>query len=446
MSHPVRADRSFELGPLLARAMAAVALAAVLLALLLVLFSSGGTYEVNAIFDDARGLIEGGEVKAGSVTVGQIEDITIGDDGLPHVRMSVDDDFRLRQGAFANLKVASNIGAINRYVDLQQGDGPELPDGATLGPSHTDQPVDLDLAVSTLDPETRRNLAAVIASVDAATKGHGHDVDLILRHSTEAVGETADLLNQVTVDQAALSSIVSDTRRVVGALAQDPESLTGTADELAGVLRVAAGRQAELRRSVTAIGPGLASARGALNALAGGTDDLRSFFIAAGPAVAELEPTGELLRPAINALRPVLAEASKLIAEAPGELRMLRPVLNLAPGVVKRLGPISDGFNPFLDHLRARLPEIINFFVLAGDATSSYDANGNMIRATAIPIQLARHPNLIGPSDSGAGAVIRPFDRTPGSLEGEPWEDYWKSFIGGGKPPQSYIDPDEESP
>ena len=63
-----------------------------------------------------------------------------------------------------------------------------------------------------------------------------------------------------------------------------------------------------------------------------------------------------------------------------------------------------------------------------------------------IPIQFARHPELIGPSDSGPGSVVRPFDRTPGSLEGEPWTDYWKSFIGGGRPPRSFIDPSEEGP
>jgi hypothetical protein len=121
-------------------------------------------------------------------------------------------------------------------------------------------------------------------------------------------------------------------------------------------------------------------------------------------------------------------------------------VLRLAPVVIARLGPVLDGFNPFLDHLRARMPEIINFFILAGDTTSDFDVNGHLIRTTAIPIQSARHPNLIGPSDSGPGSVERPFDRTPGSLEGEPWENYADTFIGGGKHPSEVIDPDEESP
>jgi phospholipid/cholesterol/gamma-HCH transport system substrate-binding protein len=441
-----RGETLSELSPLLTRVAALTAIGIAAVALLLVLTRSDGGYEVNAVFDDARGLIEGGEVKAGSVNVGTVEEIEIGEDGLPHVRMSVDDDFRLQQGAFANIRLASNVGAINRYVDLQQGEGPELPDGATLGPSSTDQPVDLDLAVSTLDPETRRDLAAVIAGIDLGTVGRGADLDRALQHSANALGETADALALVAEDELALRTLVSQGRRVVGALAQDPAGLAATADELAAVLSVAGGRQDELRRTVEHFGPALTGAREALERTERSIGNLRDLVAVARPAVAELAPTADLLRPAIDALRPLLAEANGLIGSAPRQLEILAPVLGLAPDVIAQLGPVLDGFNPFLDHLRARMPEIVNFFILAGDSTSDFDANGHLIRTTAIPINLARHPNLIGPSASGAGSVRRPFDRTPGTLEGEPWEDYADSFIGGGKHPSEVIDPDEESP
>jgi hypothetical protein len=91
---------------------------------------------------------------------------------------------------------------------------------------------------------------------------------------------------------------------------------------------------------------------------------------------------------------------------------------------------------------------VVNFFTLAGDATSDYDANGNLIRSTAIPIQFARHTNVIGPADSGPGLVCRPFARTPGSLEGptEVFGDYADFFIGGAQAPDAYIEPGEEHP
>ena len=43
---------------------------------------------------------------------------------------------------------------------------------------------------------------------------------------------------------------------------------------------------------------------------------------------------------------------------------------------------------------------------------------------------------------SGApGWLLRPFDRTPGQLACDPWTQYLKSFIGGGKSPRSYSTP-----
>ena len=68
--------------------------------------------------------------------------------------MQIDDDFALHKGAFADIRLASNIGAVNRVVDLSQGDVslPELGDGTMLSGSQTDNPVDFDLAVSTLTP------------------------------------------------------------------------------------------------------------------------------------------------------------------------------------------------------------------------------------------------------------------------------------------------------
>ncbi len=444
---PRRGDTLSEVGPLAVRIGALVALGlGVFVCVLILARSADRSYEVTAVFDDVRGLVEGGEVKAGGVNVGRVEEITFGDDGLPHVRLGVDEEFRLRQGATASVRMTSNIGAINRYVELESGDGGELADGATLGPSATDQPVDLDLAVSALDPRTRAEVAAVLAGAERALDERGADLARGLRHSTAALGESADLLAEVSSDGEALRDLVADGARVMGALAERPESLTSAAERLASVLRASAGRGRELRRTALVLGPAVADGRLALARLAEAAPNLRALVSAARPAVDELVPTGEALRPALAAARPLLDEAGRLIAAAPAQLRALEPAIERAGPVVRRLEPVVDGLNPFLDHLRARAPEVVNFFVLAADATANYDANGNLIRATAIAIQTPPEDHAIGPSETGPGLLRRPFDRTPGSLENEAWEDYADSFVGGGQPPESFIEPEERTP
>jgi phospholipid/cholesterol/gamma-HCH transport system substrate-binding protein len=435
-----------EAGPPIVRTIAIGALGLVVLAVALIVSSTSGTYETTAVFDDVRGLIPGGQVKAGGLTVGTVEDISFGDDGLPRVVMRISDDFRLERGAFANIQLASNVGGINRYVELTQGHGPELPDGATLGPSHTDQPVDLDLALSDLDPKTRRDAGKILAAVDRITRGRGSYVARTLKRSGAALGQTADLLAQVNSDRLALQTLVADGRAVVGQLAKNPGELDSTADRVAALLAASARRQAELAQTADLIGPALHQGREVLDHIDASIPNLRALVTVARPAVNQLAPTARVLVPAFDALQPLLDQARRLIDEAPGELRELRPALLAVESLLPTLRPILTRFGPFLDHLRARAPEVVNFFTLGGDATADYDANGNLVRASTVMIQKARHTNLVGPSSDAAGLVKRPFDRTPGSLEGDPWRKYWRSFIGGGKNPRSYLRHGARSP
>jgi hypothetical protein len=108
--------------------------------------------------------------------------------------------------------------------------------------------------------------------------------------------------------------------------------------------------------------------------------------------------------------------------------------------VLRYLDPLLDGFGPMLDYLRVTGPETINFFTLLADATSTYDGAGNLIRTTIPAVQFPRHPNIVDASDPSPGLVERPYFRTPGSLEGEPWTEYWRSFIGGGERVEAYLD------
>jgi phospholipid/cholesterol/gamma-HCH transport system substrate-binding protein len=422
-------------------AVAVVAVLAIAVAL-----RSSGSYEVSAVFDDVRGLIEGGEVKAGGLDVGSVKEITFTEDGLPRATLEIDSDFPLKRGAFANIRLASNVGAINRFVDLTQGDGPELEDGAALGPSQTDHPVDFDVAVSTLDPRTRKAAGKLLANLDAATRGRGRDLARTVANSTEALGETADLLAQVTADSRALQQLVADGATVVSALAQTPTDLGETAEGLALALDAGAARQQELSRTSDAIGPGLESAQETLVALTQATPNLRELVRAARPAVAELSPTAAALRPASAALRPLVAEVRRITGPMEEQLRALQPVLDGAVPVTSRLPGVLNLLGPILDELRANGPEVVNFFTLFGDTTSNYDANGNLIRTMAVLTQSNRHPNVIPRNSNAAGGVERPFYRTPGTAEGEPWNDYWKSFIGGAKRVEHFIEPDELSP
>ncbi|MDX6616010.1 MAG: phospholipid/cholesterol/gamma-HCH transport system substrate-binding protein [Solirubrobacterales bacterium] len=430
-----------ELGPVIARVVAIAAIVLAVLAVAIVVTRPTGTYEVNAIFDSSRGLIEGGDVTAGFQRVGTVDNITLGkDDGLPHVRMRIDGDYVLHQGAFADIRLSSNVGAVNRVVDLKQGDpsAPRLSDGATLGPSSTDEPVDFDTAISTLDPKTRRAAGSLLAGLDAATRGRGADIDRLLRHSSGALNQTANVLGELSSDRFALRSAVANTRTVVGALAANPNALGSAAERTATLLRVAGRRQNELRRVARSIGPAAGYGRLALQNLDRSIPGLRRLVRGARPVVTRLAPVAKSLPGTIKPLRGALAQARKLVEAGPGNSRRLRPAVETALPLLVALEPTLRELNPVLDQGRVRSPEAVGFFGLFGDALSNFDVNGHVVRYIPRLIQLPPDQTLLGPSDTGRGSLARPFDRTPGALEGDPWNGYASSFIGGGRPTSDY--------
>jgi virulence factor Mce-like protein len=427
-----------QLGPNAVRVAAITAIGLVVLLIFVLISSSRDTFQLKAIFDDVRGLIPGGDVTAGAQVVGSVTEVELNEAGDPEVTMEIDPDFKMHQGAIANIRLASNVGAVNRTVDLTEGDPtlPEIEDGATLSGARTDNPVDFDLAVSTLRPKVRGNIREMLIGLDEALLNRGPDFDRTLRHSALALGETARLLAQVNEDGESLRTLVTQGRRVVGALAQTPEDLGGSVENLAALLGAAGGRQSELARATEDIGPALAEGGDLLDRVSESVPTLRELIDGAGPLVEELGPFAKLVPPATRVAGPFLHQTKKLVREAPDQLRRQAGLVKIGPPLLERVGPMLDRLNPIADWLRVWTPETVGFFQNVADSTASYDVNGHAIRTTTgvgnvlAPTTLAG--GEIGPSECSPGLLEAPFYRTPGVNECQPWDDWRSTAIGGG--------------
>lgn len=425
------------------------ALSATLVAGLVAVTRSSGTYEVTAVVRQANGVVEGGEVQAAGFKVGEVKEVTLGDDGLPRLRMEIEDGYRLRQGATADVRPFSVSGEVNRFVALRRGAGEELPDGATLLPGATDEPVEIDRVLETLDPRTRADVRDLFGALDAATLGRGRDIERSLAHSADALRETAAVVDQVNADSEALRTFVEKGRRVVSALARDPAALGGTVDEMAALLETTAARQAQIAEGVRLLPQGLGEPRLALDRTRAAIPNLRALVSAGRPAIRELVPFSRELRPALADARPTLSEAERLIRTGPADLRRLEPLLADLEPLLPDLSQALADSGPITDDMRARLPDIFGFFANWADFTASYDANGNGGRIGIIPA--APPPVYAGPGDAPArnaissdacaadgttapGVLPAPFDRVPGVLGCDPWLGYEDSFLAGGQP------------
>jgi phospholipid/cholesterol/gamma-HCH transport system substrate-binding protein len=380
---------------------------------------------ITAIFDAVPGLVEGAEVQRAGVTVGRVEEIGLEGD-RPRVRLRLDDDEALHRGAVADLRMVSLSGQLNRVVAITDGRGAALPDGATLGLARTEQPVEVEQVLSTLDPATRRAVRRIVRGTERTVDGRGEALAGTLRRARVALEETGDAVGDLTADGTALRRVVSSTRQVTGALASAPGT-TGTAvDRLAAVLGDTAAEQEALGRTLSALPAGLRAPRATLERLRRQVPELRATVKDAKPAVAALRAVAPEARTTLVAARPVLTDVRGLSTDGPRQLAAVRPLVDEATPLLRDLTPTLDRANPMLDEARVRLPDFFSFFANWADFTSVYDRNGHGAR---VGIVLPPTPNRVAsPNGQDAGSLARPFLRPPGSLEGRSWTDYVQSF------------------
>lgn len=411
------------------RALVTLALAIGATVLLLV-SRAPARYDLVAEFSNVQGLVSGAQVELAGVTVGEVKGIRLGPNGYPRVQMAIDRDVRMRATGTAAVRPASLSGEFSDYVSLVQGDGPALRSGSVLDPQRTTSPVSFDQAISTFDPPTRAALSAMLGGLARSLSGRGPALAATLRTSAQTLNQTAALSDAIGSDGGSLRSLLASTNTILAALDARRSDLAGAVDGLSGVLHTLATRAGAISTGVAALPAGLDTAGQTLTRAQALIAPARTLIAAARPTIAQLPEVSGELRSTLLAARPALARAASVATVAPGALTAVMPLLDAAKPLLSVLTPALERLGPMLDELRVRLPDAFSFFANWADFTANYDANGHAAR---VGIVLTPAPlNVLSPDSNGAGQLAPPFLRTPGSLEGQPWTDYFKSFVDGG--------------
>jgi phospholipid/cholesterol/gamma-HCH transport system substrate-binding protein len=413
------------------RGAAVAALVCVAVVVGLLVFGRGPSqYTVTAEFSDVQGLVSGAQVRLAGVVVGSVGRIWLGADGWPRAQLSISDGVSMRSTGTAAVRLASLSGEFNRYVSVVQGSGPALASGALIPRSRTISPVEVDAALSTFDPATRAALTAALRGMRTTLSGEGPALAATLRSSEAALTEVTRLSGAVGGDGGALSLLLRSAHTLSSTLAERTPQLGAAVDSSAALLSTLSGRAQAIATSVAGLPAALDQTSAALAGVRRLAPPAARLLTAYGPAAEELPAVAGELQATLSAARPVLGRASIVTATAPGAAVAFAPLLRAAGPLLKLMTPVLRRLGPMFDQLRVRLPDAFSFFANWADFTANYDASGHAAR---VGIVLPPAPtNVLAPWSNGAGQLKPPYLRTPGSLEGQPWMDYFKSFVAGG--------------
>jgi phospholipid/cholesterol/gamma-HCH transport system substrate-binding protein len=423
--------RRGEAGSVLARTLTILGVIAAAVVVGLLLFGGSSGYTVIAEFKNASQLVKGNEVEIGGRPVGSVQKISLDQNGLAAVKMSVSGDFApLHEGTTATIRVNSLSGIANRYVSLQPGPdtgADPIASGSTIPVDETTSSVDLDQIFNTLDPSTRKGLQQLIRGSATQLKAKGKLANQSLHYLAPALSTSSLVAQELTRDQAEFQRFVIDTSNVVTTIAARRDDLSALVSNANATTRAIGDENASLSQALGVLPDTLRQANTTFVDLNSTLDDLDRLVNASKPATKRLAPFFRQLRPLVRDATPTITDLRHLIrTPGPGndliELLLKQPRLSsLAKSAFPRTIQALKKGQPVVEYFRPYAPDFTGWLTKFAEGAATYDANGHYARIQPVFNAFTLTDNAEGsfltaapPSERLAGLQSHRQERCPG--------------------------------
>jgi phospholipid/cholesterol/gamma-HCH transport system substrate-binding protein len=360
--------------------------------------SSGGTYRVRAVFDNASFVIPGEDVKIAGVKVGKIEKLDLTSDNKAAVVLRIDDPaFRpFRADATCKIGLQSLIG--EQFVECvpTQERGPGVTPAPPLrqiksGPgkgqyllpvSRTVTPVNQDLINNIMRVPQRQRLRLIINDLGAGLAGNGTELRAALRRADPALQQTDRVIAVLAGQNRLLARLVDESDQVLGPLAKRRTQLAAFIRK-AGVTAEATAAQGDnLERSLHKL-PGF------LEKLGPAADDFGVLADQATPALDSLNRQARAINATVKGFGPTLKEATpalvalgKPATHAAKTFPALEPTTHKLIGLSTPLLPLSKDLASLSSSFDSTggIENVMRFIYFYTASVNGEDALGHYIR------------------------------------------------------------------
>jgi phospholipid/cholesterol/gamma-HCH transport system substrate-binding protein len=297
-------------------AIAAVVAAGVLVGFLV--FGGGGGYTVKAYFVNGNQLVKGNQVELDGTPIGSVKDLDITPNGEAVVTLKIKGDYApLRQGVKATIRQASQSGIANRFVDLQMpaanAGGSKIPDGGEISADNTTTSVDLDQLFNTLDPPTRKALQGFFKGQAKALADKGAMQNEAFQYLNPALSTSRRLFNELNRDTPTLERFVTDSSRLVTALASRRDDLSALIQNLDTTMGAIGSEKTALSSALTRLPDFMRRSNTTFVNLRAALDDVDPLVNATKPVAKKLDPFLDQLQPLIHDLKPTVADLRAIV-------------------------------------------------------------------------------------------------------------------------------------
>lgn len=327
----------------------------------IVAITSGGNddarYDVDAIFDTAKGIVPGQVVKIAGARVGDVVAVDLVPGPAARIELAIDRRFAPFR-ADARCRILPEGLISENYVECDPGRARGGLEHAasgrpTIARNRTTVPVSVQDMVDIFAAPTNERLRIVIASLGAATAGRGTDLNAVLRRTNPALTQAQALLGILRAQNQTIASAVGQTDQILTSVTRDRSAVRQFVGQAANAAEAAAPARAALGRTLRRLPQTLAVADATLRRV--------------GQITRSARPLLDEVRGAAPALDSVTKELPRFSREGSATLRSLSPVLGTANKVAPRAVPLIRALRRFARAARPVVPQLRDLLVSVRD-------------------------------------------------------------------------------
>jgi ABC-type transporter Mla subunit MlaD len=310
---------------------------------------SGRKYRI--VFDNAFGLVKGGDFRVGGVKAGKTTgfDVKTSKGHVPKAIVTAEitqpgfDDFR--KDARCTILPQSLIGEY--YVDCQPGSSKQkLPTNGngTVPVTQTESTVPTDLVQDIMRRPVRERFRLILTELGTGLAGRPHDLQEVLRRAHPGLRETSKVLKILGDQNQVIENFIKDSDTVVAELENNKRDVARWVTEAGNAAQISATRKADIARSFQRLPRFLGELKPTmlrlgqladaqtplLRELRTAAPDLNTFFTRLGPFA-------QASRPALRSLGQSSVVGNRVVKKGRDEVKELKVLAKDAPPFAKPL-------------------------------------------------------------------------------------------------------------
>jgi ABC-type transporter Mla subunit MlaD len=344
------------------------------------------TSQVDAVFDDAKGLVGGQVLKIAGAQAGTIDNVVLTKNYKARIEMSVDSRFMPFKLDSTCTILAEGLISEN-YVECDPGTpgSPPLPSigghPPTVPNTHTTEPVSLLDLFNIFNLPTRERFTVLVNELGIGTAGEGQNINAIILRANPALSLARQVTAILAHQDAQLATAVDATSSIASSLSQNTAGLQSFLDNAATLTATTANHRSNLALAINRLPALLAAAQPSLQELNTVAADGTPLVQQIHASVPALNRVATDLGPFVAAANPGLAKLGAALTTAIPAIRSATPLINVVGNYAAKSLPSTKETGKLYTNLQQKgfIENFLSIFYYLAASTSRFDATSHML-------------------------------------------------------------------